>query len=313
MTQQAAVQSGVRAWFDRAGWRDAIIATPFVWLLVFLLAPFFIVIGMSLAHNVTASPPFEYLNSWPYIRFTNYARLFEDDLFLRAFITSVENAALTTLLCLLLGFPIALYLTRVSRTWRNTLLMLIILPFWTSFLLRVYAWMGLFGANSWFNQGLTGLYNWVAPAEWAIRAIPMSNTNFAVLLVMVYTYLPFMVLPLYANLERLDAALDEAALDLGSRPWNVFRDITLPLSVPGIIAGGLLVFIPACGELIIPNLVGNAADPMIGRVINDQFSFAKDWPMASAAAAALLLLLVLPMVALMYFEGRAKDPPGAAT
>jgi putrescine transport system permease protein len=183
----------------------------------------------------------------------------------------------------------------------------VILPFWTSFLLRVYAWMGLLGANSWFNKGLTALVNAVLPAEFAIRSIPMMNSNFAVILVMVYSYLPFMILPLYANLEKLDRALNEAAADLGSRPWQVFRDVTLPLSLPGIVAGGLLVFIPASGELIIPTLVGNAADPMIGRVISDQFSSARDWPMASAVAVALLLLLVLPIMAYGHFEKRARE------
>jgi putrescine transport system permease protein len=185
-------------------------------------------------------------------------------------------------------------------------LMLVILPFWTSFLLRVYAWMGLLGNNSWFNRALTDAYNWIVPTEWALRSIPMMNTNFAVVLVMVYSYLPFMILPLYANLEKLDRTLDEAAMDLGSRPSRVFLDITLPLSIPGMIAGGLLVFIPAAGELIIPSLVGNASQPMIGRVISDEFSSARDWPMASAVAVALLFLLVFPMMAYTHFEGKAQ-------
>ena len=184
--------------------------------------------------------------------------------------------------------------------------MLVILPFWTSFLLRVYAWIGLMGTNSWFNKGLTAAINIFLPVDSAIRSVPMMNTNFAVVLVMVYSYLPFMILPLYANLEKLDHSLNEAAIDLGSRPWQVFRDITLPLSIPGIIAGGLLVFIPASGELIIPSLVGNAMDPMIGRVINDQFANAHDWPMASAVAVALLFLLVVPMMAYVHFEAKAQ-------
>jgi putrescine transport system permease protein len=209
-------------------------------------------------------------------------------------------------LCLLVGYPMALALTRVSKSWRNILLMLVILPFWTSFLLRVYAWIGLMGSNSWFNRSLTWLYNSLVPHAWAINSVPMMNTNFAVVLVMVYSYLPFMILPLYANLEKLDQALNEAAMDLGSRPWQVFVDITLPLSVPGIIAGGLLVFIPASGELVIPSLVGDARDPMIGRVISDQFSSNHDWPMASAVAVALLILLVVPMMAYSHFDARAQ-------
>jgi putrescine transport system permease protein len=295
-----------RSWFDRRGWRDLIIATPYVWLVVFFLLPFLIVVAMAFAKTAATSPPFQFLPDWPYIRWHNFARLFTDSVYIEAYLISVYNALIATLLCLLLGYPMALGLTRVSRTWRNILLMLVILPFWTSFLLRVYAWMGLMGSNSWFNQLLTQAYNLLVPTEWALRSIPMMNTNFAVVLVMVYSYLPFMILPLYANLERLDATLNEAAMDLGSRRWQVFLDITLPLSVPGIIAGGLLTFIPASGELIIPSLVGNASAPMIGRVINDEFASARDWPMASAVAVALLVLLVLPMMAYNHFEAKAK-------
>ncbi len=298
--------SRFNGWFNKTGWRSLLIATPYVWLLAFFFVPFVIVVGMSLAITAGQSPPFAFLESWPYIRFDNFSRLFGDELFLRAFLTSIYNAAIATVLCLLLGYPMALCLTRVNPAWRNVLLMLVILPFWTSFLLRVYAWIGLMGTRSWFNKGLTAAVNAIIPADWAFASIQMTNTNFAVVLVMVYSYLPFMILPLYANLEKLDFTLNEAALDLGSKPWDVFRDITLPLSVPGIIAGGLLVFIPASGELIIPSLVGNASDPMIGRVINDQFSAARDWPMASAVAVALLFMLVFPMMAYTHFEAKAQ-------
>jgi putrescine transport system permease protein len=163
------------------------------------------------------------------------------------------------------------------------------------------------GKNSWFNKLMTSLYNTLVPSNWEVSGIQMMNTNFAVVLVLVYSYLPFMILPLYANLEKLDTTLNEAAMDLGSKPWQVFKDVTLPLSGPGIIAGGLLVFIPASGELIIPSLVGSASDPMIGRVISDEFSSARDWPMASAVAVALLLLLVLPIMAYSHFEKRAQE------
>jgi putrescine transport system permease protein len=165
------------------------------------------------------------------------------------------------------------------------------------------------GSNSWFNKGLTVVINSVLPAESAFKSIPMMNTNFAVVLVLVYSYLPFMILPLYANLEKLDTTLNEAAMDLGSRPWQVFRDVTLPLSIPGIIAGGLLVFIPASGELVIPSLVGSASDPMIGRVISDEFSSARHWPMASAVAVALLVMLVVPLMAYNHFESKARSGP----
>jgi putrescine transport system permease protein len=293
-------------WFDRRGWRDAIISIPYAWLILFFLLPFVIVVGMSLARRADLSPPIAYLDQWPYVRWDNFARLFGDTLYIRAYLTSIWNAAVATVLCLLIGYPMALGITRVSKSWRNVLLMLVILPFWTSFLLRVYAWIGLLGSNSWFNRGLTSLINMMLPSEMALRSLPMMNSNFAVVLVMVYSYLPFMILPLYANLEKLDLTLNEAALDLGSKPWQVFKDVTLPLSVPGIIAGGLLVFIPASGELVIPSLVGNASDPMIGRVISDEFASARDWPMASAVAVALLLMLVVPIMAYTYFEGRAQ-------
>jgi putrescine transport system permease protein len=298
-------------WFDRRGWRDVIISIPYAWLILFFLLPFVIVVGMSLARRADLSPPIAYLEQWPYIRWDNFARLFGDTLYIRAYLTSIWNAAVATVLCLLIGYPMALGITRASKSWRNVLLMLVILPFWTSFLLRVYAWIGLLGSNSWFNRGLTSLINMMLPSEMALRSLPMMNSNFAVVLVMVYSYLPFMILPLYANLEKLDMTLNEAALDLGSKPWQVFKDVTLPLSVPGIIAGGLLVFIPASGELVIPSLVGNASDPMIGRVISDEFASARDWPMASAVAVALLLMLVLPIMAYTYFEGRAQKSGSA--
>jgi putrescine transport system permease protein len=166
--------------------------------------------------------------------------------------------------------------------------------------------MGLMGANSWFNRLISGAWNWLVPQAWAVSSVPLMHTNFAVVLVMVYTYLPFMILPLYANLERLDPTLDEAAMDLGSRPFAVFRDVTLPQSIPGIIAGGMLVFIPAAGELVIPTLVGDSSSPMIGRVISDEFSSARDWPMASSVAVALLILMVGPMMVYSHFEARAQ-------
>lgn len=298
--------SGFYGWFNRSGWRSAIVATPYFWLLAFFLTPFLIVIAMSFATRASLSPPFAFGAEWPFIDTKNFARLFSDWLYLRAYLISAYNAGIATVLCLLLGYPMALGITRVSGTWRNILLMLVILPFWTSFLLRVYAWIGLMGSNSWFNKGLTTIVNAAVPAEWEFNSIPMMNSNFAVVLVMVYSYLPFMILPLYANLEKLDATLNEAAMDLGSRPWQVFRDVTLPLSIPGIVAGGLLVFIPASGELIIPSLVGSASDPMIGRVINDEFSSARDWPMASAVAVALLMGLVLPIMIYNHFEAKAQ-------
>ena len=294
-------------WFNRKGWINVTIATPYVWLIFFFLLPFVVVLAMSFATRTPTAPPFSFGGEYPLINTDHYARLFQDDLYIRAYLISIMNAGFATVMCLLIGYPMALGLTRVSKSWRNVLLMLVILPFWTSFLLRVYAWMGLMGTNSWFNKLLTGAYNWVVPSEWALRYIPMMNTNFAVVLVTVYSYLPFMILPLFANLEKLDRTLDEAAMDLGSRPARVFFDVTLPLSVPGIIAGSMLVFIPASGELIIPSLVGSSSRPMIGRVIADEFTSARSWPMASAVAVALLVLLVVPLMLYTYYEGKSHE------
>jgi putrescine transport system permease protein len=298
----------LKAWFDRRGWADLIVGLPYVWLGLFFLLPFLIVVAMSVATKTPTAPPFSFGGEEPWINLGGYARLLEDPLYLRAFLISIGNAATATVFCLLLGYPMALALTRVSRSWRNILLMLVILPFWTSFLLRVYAWMGLMGKSSWFNEGLTAAWNWVVPVDWAVKSLPMMHSNFAVILVMVYTYLPFMILPLYASLERLDPSLDEAALDLGSRPWQVFLDVTLPQSLPGIIAGGMLVFIPAAGELVIPSLVGDASAPMIGRVISDEFSQARDWPMASSVAVALLAIMVVPTMIYSHYQSRAEGP-----
>jgi putrescine transport system permease protein len=302
--------SGLARWFHRRGWADLIVGLPYLWLLLFFLVPFLIVVAMSVATRTPTAPPFGYGGENPVVNLEGYARLVQDGLYLRAFLTSVGNAALATLFCLMLGYPMALALTRLSRGWRTLALMLVILPFWTSFLLRVYAWMGLLGSNTWFNRMLTGWYNALAPEDWAIRAIPLMHSSFAVILVTVYTYLPFMILPLYASLERLDPALDEAAMDLGSRPLRVFLDVTLPQSVPGIVAGGLLVFIPAVGELVIPTLVGDAGRPMIGRVIADEFGSARDWPMASTVAVALLVLMVGPTM--LYARFQARDEARAA-
>ena len=294
-------------WFNRKGWIRLTIGAPYLWLILFFLLPFVIVFAMSFATRTPTAPPFSFGGEHAVLNTDHYARLATDSLYIRAYLNSIGNAALATVLCLLIGYPMALGLTRVSRSWRNVLLMLVILPFWTSFLLRVYAWMGLMGSQSWFNKLLTGAYNALVPTEAALKFIPMMNTSFAVVLVTVYSYLPFMILPLYANLEKLDTTLNEAAMDLGSRPARVFLDVTLPLSIPGIIAGGLLVFIPASGELIIPSLVGSSSRPMIGRVISDEFASARDWPMASAVSVALLVLLVVPLMIYTYYEGRSYE------
>jgi putrescine transport system permease protein len=293
-------------WFDVRGWTLLLIGLPYLWLVALFLLPFLIVVAMSVATNTPTAPPFSFGGEHPWINLEPFSRVVSDGLYLRAFLTSILNAFLAMIFCLLIGYPMALGLTRVSKSWRNILLMLVILPFWTSFLLRVYAWMGLMGKNSWFNGLLTDGWNLLVPIDWAVKSVPMMYSNFAVVLVMVYTYLPFMILPLYASLERLDPTLDEAAMDLGSRPWQVFRDVTLPQSVPGIVAGGMLVFIPAAGELVIPTLVGDAAQPMIGKIIQDEFGQARDWPMASAVAVALLLLMVVPTMIYSRYQAKAE-------
>jgi putrescine transport system permease protein len=306
MMPEATRADRLSRWFNSRGWAQITVAVPYVWLVLFFLIPFLIIVAMSVATRTPTAPPFGFGGENPVVNWENYRRLFEDTLYIRAYLTSIVNAGIATFLCLLIGYPMALGLARVDKRWRNILLLLVILPFWTSFLLRVYAWMGLMGTNSWLNRLLTAWWNAAVPEAMELRSIQMMNTDFAVVLVMVYSYLPFMILPLFANLVRLDPALDEAAMDLGSRPFRVFWDVTLPQSWPGILAGTLLVFIPASGELIIPSLVGNAGQPMIGRVISDEFSSARDWPMASAVAVALLVLLVVPIMVYTYNEGRVN-------
>ena len=296
----------MRDWFNRTGWRDLIIATPYAWLIVFFLIPFLIVVVMSLAIMKSASPPFGFHEAFPWIDLGNFARLFQDTLYIRAFVSSLLNALIATLLCLLIGYPMALGITRVSKSWRNILLMLVILPFWTSFLLRVYAWIGMMGSNSWFNKLLTSIYNFAVPGEWALKSIPMMNTSFAVVLVMVYSYLPFMILPLYANLARMDLTLLEAAADLGCRATRAFLRITLPLSLPGIVAGSMLVFIPVVGEFVIPDLLGGPDNLMVGRMLWTEFFGNKDWPLASAIAILLLVVLVVPFVLMERWQQRLE-------
>ncbi len=216
---------------------------------------------------------------------------------MRSFLYSLRVAAVSTAFCLLLGYPMAYAIARSGATARNVLLMTIVLPFWTSFLLRVYAWMGLLKSDGVINHVLMsmGLIH---------QPLVLLNTDFAVYIGIVYSYLPFMILPLYSNLEKHDVTLLEAAADLGAHPLTVFRRITLPLSLPGIAAGSLLVFIPAVGEYVIPSLLGRSDQLMIGRVLSDEFFENRDWPVASAVAILILLLLVVPIMLLQRVERR---------
>ena len=293
----AARPSRFRTWLDRRAWRDLIIAIPYFWLLVFFLVPFFIVLIIAGGTSVVGIPPVTWHAEFPYLTFDNYIFLTEDNLYWIGYVNSVRIAAISTVICLIVGYPMALGIARSEGVWRHVMLLMVILPFWTSFLLRIYAWMGMLGNNGIINNLLMNLHIIDEP-------IPMMNTDFAVYVGIVYSYLPFMVLPLYANLEKLDYTLNEAAMDLGSRPWEVFRDITLPLSIPGIVAGAMLVFIPATGEYVIPTLLGSSSSPMIGRVLADEFFLNRDWPVAAAVAVALLLLLVVPIMIYSHIESR---------
>lgn len=294
-----------KQWLDRDAWRQVIIAVPYIWLIVFFAAPFLIVLAISAGISQVGIPPVIWPDSFPYATSANYQLLLGKSLYWRAYLNSVQMAAIATFFCLLIGFPMALGIARASGALRSILLLLVILPFWTSFLLRVYAWIGLLGNNSWFNKGLTWIVNTFFPIWGQLDKIQMMNTNFAVVLGIVYSYLPFMILPLYATLEKLDPTLDEAAMDLGSKRWQVFKDITLPLALPGIIAGSMLVFIPATGEYVIPALLGRGDSPMIGRVLVDEFFQNRSWPVASAVAVALLFVLVIPIMLYNWLEARA--------
>lgn len=286
-------------------WQSVIAGIPFFWLLLFFLTPFFIVLKISLAESLIASPPFSNLLQWtdgilPSITITtdNYAYLWEDSLYVRTYINSIRIASISTLICLLIGYPMAYAIARTQGTARYILLLLVILPFWTSFLLRVYAWMGLLADQGTLNNFLI----WLGVIEKPIRLL---YTQFAVYVGIVYSYLPFMILPLYANMEKLDTSLQEAASDLGAKPLTGFFTITLPLTAPGILAGSLLVFIPATGEFVIPDLLGGGNVLMIGRVLFSEFNANHDWPVASAVAIALLIVLVLPMM--LYHRVQASE------
>ncbi len=246
--------------------------------------------------------PTENVSGGFYVKFNwdNYDYLFSDALYFKAAKNAVFTAFISTVICLLIGFPMAYGIARSPIAWRGTLLMLIILPFWTSFLIRVYAWIGILKNNGIINNILI----WLGVIN---DPLPMMNTNFAVFIGIVYSYLPFMILPLYSTLEKMDLSLLEAAQDLGCRPWKAFLQITVPLALPGVIAGSMLVFIPAVGEYVIPELLGGPDSLMIGRVLSNEFFSNRDWPVASAVAIAILVLLVIPIVVFQYFQNRQQE------
>jgi putrescine transport system permease protein len=305
--------------------RLAVILIPYVWLALFFLIPFLIVLKISFAELAIAQPPYSpllvcsdpeisstwlcfvegkisvHLSTKSYVSVVSeYGKPFYDTLYVKAYWNSVVTAFFSTIICLLIGYPMAYGIARSSSTVRNLLMMMIILPFWTSFLIRIYAWMGLLKDSGVINNVLmwSGLID--APLQ-------MMNTQFAVYVGIVYSYLPFMILPLYANLEKMDLTLLEAAADLGCKPLKAFFVITVPLSFPGIIAGSMLVFIPAVGEYVIPELLGGSNTVMIGRELVNVFYQNRDWPAACALAIAVLLLLVVPITLYQYYQNKEAE------
>ncbi len=284
-----------------------VILLPYLWLLILFLAPFGIVLKISFSDTAIAIPPYTPLWDWSDIRgffaeldFENYTWLLEDDLYWKSYLSSLRIAAISTLITLLIGYPMAYAMAKAPKNIRPTLLMLIILPFWTSFLIRVYAWIGILKNEGYINIAL----EWLGIID---EPIMMLNTDFAVFVGIVYSYLPFMILPLYATLEKMDGSLIEAAKDLGCTEVSAFWKVTLPLSMPGIIAGCFLVFIPAIGEFVIPDLLGGSDTIMIGKVLWSEFFRNRDWPVASAVAVLLLLILIVPIVLFQHFQQRAEQ------
>ncbi len=287
--------------------RWLIILPPMLFLLVFFVIPFLFAFKISFADMAISVPPFSPLiTTTPddhvtfRITFDSYAYLVEDDLYILSYLYSLRTAFFSTVICLLIGYPMAYAMSRAPKTTQNILMLIIILPFWTSFLLRVYALEGIIRENGLLNMTLL----WLGVID---HPLQIMRTGFAVYLGIIYSYLPFMVLPLYATLEKLDHTLLEAADDLGMPPWRAFLDITLPLSLPGVIAGSMLVFIPAIGEFVIPSLLGGPDSLMIGRVLWDEFYSNHDWPVASAVAVVFLVLLVGPIAIYQYYHNKEME------
>jgi len=288
-----------------------LISVPYVWLLAFFLIPFVIVLKISLSDSALAIPPYEpklvLSEGWEGLKaffgaldMENFVWLTEDDLYWKAYVSSLKIAFFSTLFALLVGYPIAYGMAQAPDQWRATLMMLVILPFWTSFLIRVYAWMGILSQEGLLNQLLIwlGLIN---------EPLIILNTNLAVYIGIVYTYLPFMILPIYSALEKLDGSLLEAAEDLGCSRFTAFWLVTVPLSKNGIIAGCFLVFIPAIGEFVIPSLLGGSSTLMIGKVLWEEFFSNRDWPVAAAVAVVLLLILVIPIILFQRNEQKQRE------
>jgi putrescine transport system permease protein len=291
-----------------------VIGVPYAWLLVFFMLPFLIVLRISVSEMEAVV--FKDLVTWAdgilqlRIKLSNYQFITQDELYFKAYLASLKYAGITTALCLLVGYPFAYFMARAAKAVQPALLMMVMLPFWTSFLLRVYAWKGLLTEGGWVARVLDALH--VDSLLIATNLIPgpgqYMNTPFSLVLGMVYTYLPFMILPLYANLSKMDGRLLEAASDLGATPWVAFWTVTVPLSRAGIVAGSMLVFIPCVGEYVIPELLGGPQTLMIGRVLWDEFFANNDWPMASSVAVVMILLILVPLA---LFNKARSDQEGA--
>jgi putrescine transport system permease protein len=285
--------------------RLAVLVPPYAWMLLFFALPIVVVFAISMSDAVVGIPPFSSLMAWSPPRFLgdveNYAHLLSDSYYLDGFVGSLRIAAVSTVLCLLIGYPMALAIARVRPSRRLALLLLLMLPFWTSFLIRTYAWMTLLNSNGIVNNGLLALGLIETP-------IPMLYTDFSVYLGIFYAYLPFMVLPIYAVIERHDLSLLEAAADLGAKPLRSFLQVTLPLSIPGIAAGSLLVFVPALGEFVVPELLGGSDFLMIGRLLWTETFQNRDWPLAAAVSIALLFLVVATVLSVQWVVDLRERP-----
>ena len=303
----------MNALLARIGGRTVVIAVPFLFLLVFFLFPFVIVGKISVSEMETVS--FKDVLTWSdgvltlALRFSNYVFITEDPLYFKTYLASLHYALVTTLLCLFIGYPFAYFMARARPTLQPALLMLVMLPFWTSFLLRVYAWRGLLTEGGWVAELIfaSGLDQVLYAVGLIASPGKLMHTPFSLVLGMTYTYLPFMILPLYGNLAKLDLRLLEAAADLGATPWVAFWKVTVPLSKAGIIAGSMLVFIPCVGEFVIPELLGGPETLMIGRVLWDEFFSNNDWPMASSVAVVMVLLIIVPLAIFNKYQAEAQE------
>jgi putrescine transport system permease protein len=304
----------MKSWLARLfGGRSAVIGIPYAWLLVFFLFPFLIVMKISVSEMETVT--FKDLITVAdgavslTLKFSNYVFITEDDLYFKTYLSSLKYAGCTTIFCLLIGYPFAYFMARAKPTAQPALLMLVMLPFWTSFLLRVYAWKGLLSENGWAYDLLVGSGLDQVMASMGLVPAPgqLMNSPFSLVLGMTYTYLPFMILPLYSNLSKMDMRLLEAATDLCATPFVAFWKITVPLSKAGIIAGSMLVFIPCVGEFVIPELLGGPQTLMIGRVLWDEFFSNNDWPMASSVAVVMVLLILVPLAVFSKYQAEANE------